>query len=161
MQGTTEMTEFKLAYRRSPATTLDADEGISTLPLICSMPKKHDNAPACASRTNKWLTSDATIFDNATTWNTSLADRVWICSPIRRRTLCEKLVRCYFGHYKVLQRIIALVYEFGPDGIMQSQRHRSQPLVHVAHLKPALTDFLCCFVIFLYYVCFSLRVCSI
>uniref|UniRef100_A0A224Z9C5 Tick transposon n=1 Tax=Rhipicephalus zambeziensis TaxID=60191 RepID=A0A224Z9C5_9ACAR len=64
-------------------------------------------------------------------------DRVWVWTPMRRRGLCEKLLRRYFGPYKVLRRLGALDYEVVPDGITNSQRRRARPeVVHVVRLKP-------------------------
>ncbi|KAM7313608.1 Transposon Ty3-I Gag-Pol polyprotein [Ixodes scapularis] len=43
-------------------------------------------------------------------------DRVWVWTPIRRRGLSEKLLKRYFGPYKVLRRLGDLNYEVMPDG---------------------------------------------
>ncbi|XP_075550814.1 uncharacterized protein LOC142584586 [Dermacentor variabilis] len=65
------------------------------------------------------------------------SDRVWVWNPIRRRGLSEKLLRRYFGPYKVIRRIGALDYEVVPDDISHSQRRRARSgVVHVVCLKP-------------------------
>lgn len=64
-------------------------------------------------------------------------DQVWVWTPVRRRGLSEKLLRRYFGPYRVVRRIGELDYEVAPDGIQSSQRRRSRPdVVHVVRLKP-------------------------
>ncbi|KAM7310060.1 DDE-type integrase/transposase/recombinase [Ixodes scapularis] len=64
-------------------------------------------------------------------------DRVWVWTPIRRRGLSEKLLKRYFGAYKVLRRLGNLNYEVMPDGTQTSSRRPPRPeVVHVVRLKP-------------------------
>ncbi|KAM7285125.1 DDE-type integrase/transposase/recombinase [Ixodes scapularis] len=64
-------------------------------------------------------------------------DRVWVWTPIRRRGLSEKLLKRYFGPYKVLRRLGELNYEVMPDGTRTSSRRPPRPeVVHVVRLKP-------------------------
>ncbi|KAM7307593.1 DDE-type integrase/transposase/recombinase [Ixodes scapularis] len=64
-------------------------------------------------------------------------DRVWVWTPIRRRGLSEKLLKRYFGPYKVLRRLGDLNYEVMPDGTRTSSRRAPRPeVVHVVRLKP-------------------------
>ncbi|KAM7303540.1 DDE-type integrase/transposase/recombinase [Ixodes scapularis] len=64
-------------------------------------------------------------------------DRVWVWTPIRRRGLSEKLLKRYFGPYKVLRRLGDLNYEVMPDGTRTSSRRPPRPeVVHVVRLKP-------------------------
>ncbi|KAM7290794.1 DDE-type integrase/transposase/recombinase [Ixodes scapularis] len=64
-------------------------------------------------------------------------DRVWVWTPIRRRGLSEKLLKRYFGPYKVLRRLGDLNYEVMPDGRRTSSRRAPRPeVVHAVSLKP-------------------------
>ncbi|KAM7290480.1 DDE-type integrase/transposase/recombinase [Ixodes scapularis] len=63
-------------------------------------------------------------------------DRVWVWTPIRRRGLSEKLLKRYFGPYKVLRRLGDLNYEVMPDGTRTSRRPPRPEVVHVVRLKP-------------------------
>jgi transposase InsO family protein len=60
---------------------------------------------------------------------------VWVFTPVRKVGLSEKLLRRYFGPYKVLRRLSAVNYEvedFDPD----SRRRRRRDVVHVLRMKP-------------------------
>ncbi|KAM7301553.1 DDE-type integrase/transposase/recombinase [Ixodes scapularis] len=64
-------------------------------------------------------------------------DRVRVWTPIRRRGLSEKLLKRYFGPYKVIRRLGDLNYEVLPDGTRPSTRRQPRPeVVHVFRLKP-------------------------
>lgn len=64
-------------------------------------------------------------------------DRVWVWIPVRIRGLSEKLLRRYFGPYRVLRRVGSLNYEVMPEGqdISSRRRHRTET-VHVVRMKP-------------------------
>ncbi|KAM7293326.1 DDE-type integrase/transposase/recombinase [Ixodes scapularis] len=67
-------------------------------------------------------------------------DRVWVWTPIRRRGLSEKLLKRYFGPYKVLRRLGDLNYEVMPDGTRTSSRRPPRPeAVHAVRLKTRTT----------------------
>lgn len=63
-------------------------------------------------------------------------DRVWVWTPVRRRGLSDKLLKRYFGPYKVLSRFGDLNYEVIPDGVRSSTRTPKSEVVHVVRLKP-------------------------
>lgn len=64
-------------------------------------------------------------------------DRVWVWTPVRRRGLTEKLMKRYFGPYKILRRIGDLNYEVKPDTARTaSGRMPRSEVVHVVRLKP-------------------------
>lgn len=67
-------------------------------------------------------------------------ERVWIWAPVRRRGLSEKLLKRYFGPYRVLRQLSDVTYEVVDDGIVsQRQRNRRPDVVHVVRMKPYLT----------------------
>ena len=53
------------------------------------------------------------------------------------RGLSEKLLKRYFGPYKIIRRLGDLNYEVHPDGTRPSARRQPRPeVVHVVRLKP-------------------------
>ncbi|XP_072143635.1 uncharacterized protein [Dermacentor andersoni] len=141
-QETTQMTPFELVFGRQVATMLDA-----VLPHV-----EDDNIHAdvagflqCAEearqlarmRIKEQQNVDARLYNlRRRDQEYALGDRGMVWTPIRHRGLSEKLLRCYFGPYKITRRLGPLVYEVVPDGVTQSQRRRARPeMVHVARLK--------------------------
>ncbi|XP_072144216.1 uncharacterized protein conv [Dermacentor andersoni] len=144
VQETTQITPFKLVYGRNPTTTLDAmlphvtdEENVD----VASYLQRAEEARQLARlRIKNQQRTDSRHYNLRRRFvEYQPGDRVWVWTPIRRRGLSEKLLRRYFGPYKIIRRIGALDYEVVPDGISLSQRRRSRPeIVHVVRLKPVL-----------------------
>ena len=67
-------------------------------------------------------------------------EKVWIWSPVRQRGRSEKLLRRYFGPYRVLQRLNDVNYQVVTETGARSSRRAAQPdIVHVARMKPYYT----------------------
>ncbi|UYV65317.1 K02A2.6-like [Cordylochernes scorpioides] len=64
-------------------------------------------------------------------------DLVWIFTPIRKVGLTEKLLKRYFGPYKVTKKLSEVTYEVEP--VDPSPRSRkAKDIVHVIRMKPYL-----------------------
>ncbi|UYV72103.1 hypothetical protein LAZ67_9001818 [Cordylochernes scorpioides] len=64
-------------------------------------------------------------------------DLVWVFTPIRKVGLSEKLLKKYFGPYKVTKKLSEVTYEVEP--VDPSPRSRkSKDIVHVIRMKPYL-----------------------
>lgn len=64
-------------------------------------------------------------------------DHVWVFTPVRKVGLSEKLLRRYFGPYRVTRRLSDVTYAV--ESVEQNRgRRRSQDVVHVLRLKPYL-----------------------
>ncbi|KAM7284556.1 hypothetical protein ISCGN_001650 [Ixodes scapularis] len=143
VQETTGFTPFQLVHGRKVTTMLDA-----MLPHEPS-DNESDDAQVVAQRAEevrqlaRLLIQDQQRVD-AGRYNLRRrdvhfqpGDRVWVWTPIRRRGLSEKLLKRYFGPYKVLRRLGELNYEVMPDGTRTSSRRPPRPeVVHVVRLKP-------------------------
>jgi hypothetical protein len=62
-------------------------------------------------------------------------DLVWIITPILKVGLSEKLLKRYFGPYKVLKRLSDVTYEV-EDFDPMSERRKVKDIVHVLRMKP-------------------------
>lgn len=51
---------------------------------------------------------------------------MWVRAPARRRGLSKKLLKRYFGPYKVLRRPGDPIYEVLPDGTRSSGRRQQR-----------------------------------
>lgn len=142
VQETTQISPYKLVYGRSPATTLDAmlpnvtDE--ENLDVSEYLQRAEEARQLARLRIKNQQTTDSHRYNLRRRFvEYQPGERVWVWTPIRRRGLSEKLLRRYFGPYRVVRRLGPLDYEVVPDGITNSQRRRSRPeVVHVARLKP-------------------------
>ncbi|KAK8771367.1 hypothetical protein V5799_025390 [Amblyomma americanum] len=142
VQETTQITPFKLVYGRNPTTTLDAmlpnvtDE--ENLDVATYLQRAEEARQLARLRIQNQQRTDSRHYNLRRRYvEYQPGDRVWVWTPIRRRGLSEKLLRRYFGPYKVIRRIGSLDYEVVPDGIshLQQRRARSE-VVHVVRLKP-------------------------
>ena len=134
VQETTHMAPFNLVYGRKPATTLDAmlpdvsDE--ENLDVATYLQRAEEGRQLARLRIKNQQRTDSRHYNLRRRYvEYQPGDRVWVWTPIRRRGLSEKLLRRYFGPYKIIRRIGALDYEVVPDGISQSQRRRARPEV--------------------------------
>ncbi|UYV73826.1 K02A2.6-like, partial [Cordylochernes scorpioides] len=64
-------------------------------------------------------------------------DLVWIFIPVRKVGYSEKLMRRYFGPYKVTRKISDVTYEVETFGNQQGRR-KAKDLVHICRMKPYL-----------------------
>ncbi|UYV79891.1 hypothetical protein LAZ67_18000994, partial [Cordylochernes scorpioides] len=62
---------------------------------------------------------------------------VWIYIPVRKVGLSEKLMRRYFGPYKVTRKISDVTYEVETFGD-QHGRRKTKDIVHICRMKPYL-----------------------
>lgn len=142
VQETTKMTPFKLVHGRDATTTLDAmlpnvtDE--NNLDVAAYLQRAEEARQLARLRIKDQQRTDARRYNlRRREVKYKPGDRVWVWTPVRRRGLSEKLLRRYFGPYKVIRQLGELDYEVVPDGASASQRRRSRPeVVHVARLKP-------------------------
>lgn len=142
VQETTQFAPYKLVYGRSPTTTLDAMLPVGTDEEDLDVASYLDRAEEARQLARLRIKSQQTVdrrHYNLRRHHTEYqpGDLVWVWTPIRRRGLSEKLLRRYFGPYKVVRRRGELDYEVVPDGLTSSQRRRARPeVVHVVRLKP-------------------------
>lgn len=65
----------------------------------------------------------------------SVGDLVWVFTPVRKVGLSEKLLRRYFGPYRITRRLSDVTYEV--ESIERDRRRRdTKDIVHVLRLKP-------------------------
>lgn len=136
------MTPFELVFGRPVTTMLDAmlphvdDESIHT-DVAGFLQRAEEARQLARTRIKEQQHTDARLYNlRRRHQEYTPGDRVMVWIPIRRRGLSEKLLRRYFGPYKVTRRLGPLVYEIVPDGITQSQRRRARPeIVHAVRLK--------------------------
>lgn len=126
VQETTQTTPFQLVYGRQPTTMLDTmlphveDEDLNS--DVDSFLQRAEEARQLARlRIKDQQRLDVRRY-NLRHRNTEYkpGDRIWVWTPVRRRGLGEKLLRRYFGPYKVVRHIGELDYEVVPDGIQSS-----------------------------------------
>lgn len=136
------MTPFKLVHGRDATTTLDAmlphvdDENVDE--DVAGFLQRAEEARQLARTLIKQQQhADARHYNlRRREQDFAPGDRVMVWTPIRRRGLSEKLLRRYFGPYKITRRLGPLTYEVVPDGVAQSQRCRARPeVVHVVRMK--------------------------
>ncbi|UYV82809.1 hypothetical protein LAZ67_22000949 [Cordylochernes scorpioides] len=62
-------------------------------------------------------------------------DLVWVFTPVRTIGLSEKLLKRYFGPYRVIRKISSVNYQV--EGMTNTRRRRkTQDIVHVVRMKP-------------------------
>ncbi|UYV75458.1 hypothetical protein LAZ67_13000337 [Cordylochernes scorpioides] len=140
-QESTGFTPFFLVHGREAETTLDtifpyssASEGEEFIQLVASRAEEARQIARHhifkAQETNK-LNYDARhkgkIYQPG--------DLVWIFTPIRRVGLSEKLLRRYFGPYKVIKKISDVTYEVEAFG-KSDKRQKGRDTVHILRMKP-------------------------
>ncbi|UYV73997.1 hypothetical protein LAZ67_11001769 [Cordylochernes scorpioides] len=62
-------------------------------------------------------------------------DLVWVFTPVRRQGLAEKLLKRYFGPYRVNRQLSEVTYEVEPLEKRPRQR-KTKDIVHVQRMKP-------------------------
>lgn len=141
-QETTRMTPFSLVHGREVRTMLDAmlphecDDSATDADIFTQ--RAEEARQLARLRIHQQQDYDAGRYNahrRVVTFETG--DRVWVWTPIRKRGLSEKLLRRYFGPYRVLRRISDVTYEVVPDSPHSTRRQQHRPeLVHVVRMKP-------------------------
>lgn len=145
-QETTRMTPFRLVHGREVRTMLDAmlphePDEIGT--DADEFTQRAEEARQLARvRIHQQQDYDARRYNlRHRLVSYEVGDKVWVWTPVRRRGLSEKLLRRYFGPYRVLRRISDLTYEVVPDSTPCTRRRQlSSELVHVVRMKPYVTE---------------------
>ncbi|UYV67976.1 hypothetical protein LAZ67_5002685 [Cordylochernes scorpioides] len=65
----------------------------------------------------------------------NVGDLVWIFIPIIEVALSEKLMKRYFGPYKITRKLFDVTFEVEPVD-QPTRRRRTRDLVHVLRMKP-------------------------
>lgn len=144
VQETTQFTPFELVYGRHVTSTLDAmlpvDDNSPTSEHVEEFVQRAEEARQLARhRIRSQQHTDTLRYNQGRRdvhYNTG--DCVWVWTPIRRRGLSEKLLRRYFGPYKVTRRLSDVTYEVVPcssDPGSLRRRPRAE-VVHVVRMKP-------------------------
>ncbi|UYV66747.1 hypothetical protein LAZ67_4002754 [Cordylochernes scorpioides] len=134
-------TPFFLVHGREAKTTLDtifpyssASEGEEFIQLVASRAEEARQIDRHhifkAQETNK-LNYDARHKGKVC----QPGDLVWIFTPIRRVGLSEKLLKRYFGPYKVIKKISDVTYEVEAFG-KSDKRQKGRDTVHILRMKP-------------------------
>ncbi|UYV70237.1 hypothetical protein LAZ67_7002256 [Cordylochernes scorpioides] len=140
-QESTGFTPFFLVHGREAETTLDtifpyssASEGEEFIQLVASRAEEARQIARHhifkAQETNK-LNYDARHKGKVY----QPGDLVWIFTPIRRVGLSEKLLKRYFGPYKVIKKISDVTYEVEAFG-KSDKRRKERDTVHILRMKP-------------------------
>ncbi|UYV71143.1 hypothetical protein LAZ67_8001868, partial [Cordylochernes scorpioides] len=140
-QDTTGFTPFKLIHGREAETTVD------TLFPNPHEDLQEDYSQKIASRveetrqlarleTLKAQEKDKARYDSKhEAMDYNVGDLVWIFIPIRKVGLSEKLMKRYFGPYRVTRKLSDVTFEVEPVD-QPTRRRQTRDLVHVLRMKP-------------------------
>ncbi|UYV79808.1 K02A2.6-like [Cordylochernes scorpioides] len=140
-QDTTGFTPFKLIHGREVETTVD------TLFPNPHEDLQEDYNQKIASRveetrqlarleTLKAQEKDKARYDSKhEAMDYNVGDLVWIFIPIRKVGLSEKLMKRYFGPYRVTRKLSDVTFEVEPVD-QPTRRRQTRDLVHVLRMKP-------------------------
>ncbi|UYV78077.1 hypothetical protein LAZ67_16000034, partial [Cordylochernes scorpioides] len=140
-QDTTGFTPFKLIHGREAETTVD------TLFPNPHEDLQEDYSQKIASRveetrqlarleTLKAQEKDKARYDSKhEAMDYNVGDLVWIFIPIRNVGLSEKLMKRYFGPYRVTRKLSDVTFEVEPVD-QPTRRRQTRDLVHVLRMKP-------------------------
>ncbi|UYV67035.1 K02A2.6-like, partial [Cordylochernes scorpioides] len=140
-QDTTGFTPFKLIHGREAETTVD------TLFPNPHEDLQEDYSQKIASRveetrqlarleTLKAREKDKARYDSKhEPMDYNVGDLVWIFIPIRKVGLSEKLMKRYFGPYRVTRKLSDVTFEVEPVD-QPTRRRQTRDLVHVLRMKP-------------------------
>lgn len=144
VQETTGFTPFRLVHGREAVTTLDA----MLLPTHCSnVVTDAAEFARCAEEARQLARMRIRYqqHNDANRYNLrhrdvtyQPGDKVWVWTPIRQRGRSEKLLRRYFGPYRIVQRLGDVTYEVIPEvegTTRRPRRPRLSDVVHVSRLK--------------------------
>lgn len=141
-QETTGFTPFRLVHGREVTTMLDAmllPSGTEALtPSAEEFTRRAEAARDLARcRILERQKIDARRYNNRhREMIYQSGDQVWVWSPVRFRGRSEKLLRRYFGPYKVVRQLSKVTYQVLPEGTVRSRRRLLPEVVHVARMKP-------------------------
>lgn len=145
-QETTRMSPFRLLYGREVTTMLDAmlphERDIDDTDADYITQRAEEARQLARIRIRRQQEYDSSRYNRRHRLVVyEPGERVWVWTPIRRRGLSEKLLKRYFGPYKVLRRLTDVNYEVVPDGVHCTSRQQHAPeVVHVVRLKPYLSE---------------------
>ncbi|UYV66441.1 hypothetical protein LAZ67_4001687 [Cordylochernes scorpioides] len=140
-QDTIGFTPFKLIHGREAETTVD------TLFPNPHEDLQEDYSQKIASRveetrqlarleTLKAQEKDKARYDSKhEAMDYNVGDLVWIFIPIRKVGLSEKLMKRYFGPYRVTRKLSDVTFEVEPVD-QPTRRRQTRDLVHVLRMKP-------------------------
>ncbi|UYV83325.1 hypothetical protein LAZ67_23000532, partial [Cordylochernes scorpioides] len=140
-QDTTGFTPFKLIHGREVETAVD------TLFPNPHEDLQEDYSQKIASRveetrqlarleTLKAQEKDKARYDSKhEAMDYNVGDLVWIFIPIRKVGLSEKLMKRYFGPYRVTRKLSDVTFEVEPVD-QPTRRRQTRDLVHVLRMKP-------------------------
>lgn len=143
-QDTTGFTPFFLLHGREAETTMDTlfpfhpedvDGGSET--YVQNLVLKAEEARQLARlRTLEAQEKDRLRYDAShRPVLYSPGDLVWVFTPVRKVGLSEKLLKRYFGPYKVLRQLSDVTFEV-EDFDPKSRRRKRRDVVHVLRMKP-------------------------
>ncbi|UYV64560.1 K02A2.6-like [Cordylochernes scorpioides] len=140
-QDTTGFTPFELIHGRESETTVD------TLFPNPHEDLQEDYSQRIASRveetrqlarleTLKAQEKDKARYDSKhEAMDYNIGDLVWIFIPIRKVGLSEKVMKRYFGPYRVTRKLSDVTFEVEPVD-QPTRRRQTRDLVHVLRMKP-------------------------
>lgn len=143
VQETTGFTPFRLLHGREVTTMLDVmllpDPFVTTTENAAEYAQRAEEARQLARfRIRYQQQYDAHRYNlrhREVTYEPG--GKVWIWTPVRQRGKSEKLLRHYFGPYRVLERLSDINYRVIPETSTRSSRRAPQPdVVHVSRTKP-------------------------
>lgn len=142
VQETTGFTPFRLVHGREVTTMLDAmllPAGTEALTSGAQEFARHAEAARhlARCRIRHQQTIDARRYNQRHREVVyQSGDHVWVWSPVRLRGRSEKLLRRYFGPYKVVRQLSKVTYQVLPEETVRSRRRALPEVVHVARMKP-------------------------
>ncbi|UYV76601.1 hypothetical protein LAZ67_14001425, partial [Cordylochernes scorpioides] len=140
-QNTTGFTPFKLIHGREAETTVDTlfpnpheDLQEDYSQKIAS--QVEETRQLARLETLKAQEKDKARYDSKhEAMDYNVGDLVWIFIPIRKVGLSEKLMKRYFGPYRVTRKLSDVTFEVEPVD-QPTRRRKTRDLVHVLRMKP-------------------------
>jgi hypothetical protein len=142
-QESTGFSPFYLTYGREAATTLESvlpsqpEEKYNTYDDYVNhlVTRAEDARQLARLHLMESQSKDKGIYDKKhRPVNYQVGQLVWIFTPIRRVGLSEKLLKRFFGPYRITRKISEVNYEIEP--VDQGRRRHKKEVVHVLRMKP-------------------------
>jgi len=140
-QETTGYSPFFLLHGREAETTLDTmlpfcPDDMDDDYVQNAINRAEEARQLARIRTLKAQEKDSQRYDSRHRMvNYKPGDLVWIFTPVRKVGLSEKLLKKYFGPYKVLRKLSDVNYEV-EDFDPSSRRRKCKDIVHVLRMTP-------------------------
>ncbi|UYV65516.1 K02A2.6-like, partial [Cordylochernes scorpioides] len=139
-QDTTGFTPFKLIHGREAETTVDTlfpnpHEGLQEEYSQKIASRVEETRQLARLETLKAQERDKARYDSKHEAMDYVGDLVWIFIPIRKVGLSEKLMKRYFGPYKIIRKLSDVTFEVEPVD-QPTRRRQTRDLVHVLRMKP-------------------------